>query len=383
MSEYQHYEFQAVDQPLTEEEMDELRTFSTRAEITPDRFINEYSWGNFKGDENLWMEKYFDGFLYYANWGTYVLKLRLPAALLDIETVQLYCHNDYFSAWLSGDKIILDFLSESEDYEEWEEDLHLSSFLPLRADLSHGDLRCLYLGWLSGLQHNEYDQKQLEPPVPPGLQSLSPALVRFANFLRIDPDLIQAAATTSSELKNSIPAPKDLRAWLSTLPSTEKDEMLTSILEDGIGGGQTAVTLQANRFLQTWYLPKEDQARKSEQRTVSQLLKEAKATRARRLQTEAEAAAAALAERERRQRIAREKQLDEIMGRESILWDQIEALVAEKKAKSYDKAIELLIDLRDLAVREKSTKFSLLLDRLKQRHTAKSSFIKRLRKHFV
>lgn len=72
MSEYQHYEFQAVDRCLTEKETKELRRFSSRADITAYNFINEYSWGSFKGNEDLWMEKYFDGFLYYDNWGEFL-----------------------------------------------------------------------------------------------------------------------------------------------------------------------------------------------------------------------------------------------------------------------------------------------------------------------
>lgn len=50
MSEYQYYEFQAVDNPLTPQEMAELRALSTRATITPTRFQNVYHWGDFKGD---------------------------------------------------------------------------------------------------------------------------------------------------------------------------------------------------------------------------------------------------------------------------------------------------------------------------------------------
>jgi hypothetical protein len=79
MSEYQYYEFQAIDRALTEKEMDELRSYSTRARITPTSFVNDYSWGSFKGNEDTWMDKYFDAFLYLANWGTHVLKLRLPS----------------------------------------------------------------------------------------------------------------------------------------------------------------------------------------------------------------------------------------------------------------------------------------------------------------
>jgi hypothetical protein len=44
MSEYQYYEFQAIDKPLTAKQMAELRSYSTRAQITPASFINEYNW---------------------------------------------------------------------------------------------------------------------------------------------------------------------------------------------------------------------------------------------------------------------------------------------------------------------------------------------------
>lgn len=67
------------------------------------------------------------------------------------------------------------------------------------------------------------------------------------------------------------------------------------------------------------------------------------------------------------------------MGREEKIWGQIEVLASEKKAKSYDQAIEFLVDLRDLAHREKSTDFSAKFEALKQRHSSKSSFIQRLR----
>ena len=40
MSEYQYYEFQAIDRPLAEQEMRTLRSCSTRATITPTLFTN-------------------------------------------------------------------------------------------------------------------------------------------------------------------------------------------------------------------------------------------------------------------------------------------------------------------------------------------------------
>ena len=50
MSEYQFYHFLAIDRPLTAKQMAVLRTFSTRARITPSTFVNDYSWGNFRGN---------------------------------------------------------------------------------------------------------------------------------------------------------------------------------------------------------------------------------------------------------------------------------------------------------------------------------------------
>ena len=50
MSEYQYYEFAAIDRPLNEAQVAALRELSTRATISPTSFANHYSWGNLKGD---------------------------------------------------------------------------------------------------------------------------------------------------------------------------------------------------------------------------------------------------------------------------------------------------------------------------------------------
>jgi hypothetical protein len=47
VSEYQYYEFLALDRPLTDKQRAELRKLSSRAEITATRFVNEYSYGDF------------------------------------------------------------------------------------------------------------------------------------------------------------------------------------------------------------------------------------------------------------------------------------------------------------------------------------------------
>ena len=78
MSEYQYYEFRAIDRPLTDQEIASLRAISGRAHITSASFVNVYNYGDFRGDPEALMEKVFDAFLYVANWGTHSLMLRLP-----------------------------------------------------------------------------------------------------------------------------------------------------------------------------------------------------------------------------------------------------------------------------------------------------------------
>ena len=70
MSEYQYYEFLALDKALTDQQRAELRELSSRAEITATRFVNEYHYGDFRGSPEKLMELYYDAFLYLANWGT-------------------------------------------------------------------------------------------------------------------------------------------------------------------------------------------------------------------------------------------------------------------------------------------------------------------------
>ena len=88
MSEYQYYEFLAIDQPLTADETAELRALSTRATITPVSFTNEYNWGDFAGDPDKLMQRYFDAHVYVANWRTAIFMVRLPIEALTKETAK-------------------------------------------------------------------------------------------------------------------------------------------------------------------------------------------------------------------------------------------------------------------------------------------------------
>ena len=86
------------------------RLFFSR-EITPTSFKNEYSFGDFKGDANRWMEKYFDAYFYLANWGTHELQLRVSSNLLPVETARRYCAGEsapMCAAWTPLGKVLDD-----------------------------------------------------------------------------------------------------------------------------------------------------------------------------------------------------------------------------------------------------------------------------------
>ena len=83
MSEYQYYEFQAIDRPLDRAAQEALRSISSRARITATSFTNHYEWGDIKGDPRKFMEQWFDLHLYLANWSKRRLMMRLPKRFLN------------------------------------------------------------------------------------------------------------------------------------------------------------------------------------------------------------------------------------------------------------------------------------------------------------
>ena len=171
MSEYQYYEFLALDRPLTEKQRAELRSISSRAEITATRFVNEYQCGDLKGDPRKMLERYFDAYLYLANWGTRQLMFRLPRGVLDSETVGQYLCTDTASLIETSSHLILDLYIDQEEADDyWDEPGgQLAAMVQARSELAAGDLRLLYLAWLLALQSDEVDDEDTEPPVPAGL----------------------------------------------------------------------------------------------------------------------------------------------------------------------------------------------------------------------
>jgi len=373
VSEYQYYEFAALDSPLDRRQQSELRSLSTRADITATGLVNSYQWGDFKGDPHVLMERYFDAHLYLANWGTRRLMLRLPVALVDLDVVAEYCVGDTASAWATQDHVILDLGCEDES-DEWDTDGSglLTPIIGVRNELAAGDLRLLYLAWLGCVQSDEVDDGDLEPPVPAGLQELSGSLTALVDFLCLDTDLIAAAAMNSGPINAIDPSAARLSRWITGLPAVDKDIILERLITTD------------DRHLRSELLRRY----RSEQpgtpltpgpRTAGQLIATADQQR---IERERGAARLREVERERRERsaaIARQRHLDALAMDEPAAWHRIATMIDTKKPREYDAAVELLVDLRDLSDRDgHAPGFSRQLAALRSRHTQKPSLLKRL-----
>jgi hypothetical protein len=383
MSEYQYYEFRAIDRPLDREQMDELRDLSTRAEITPTSFTNEYHWGNFKGDPAKMMERYFDAFVYYANWGTHVLMLRIPRQIVDVNAVEEYCDGEVVSLTARPEHVIVQFESEADSGDWSEGENWMSELVPIRDELMRGDLRALYLGWLASLtgrgdDDEEIDPDALEPPVPSGLGSLTESQRAVVTFLRVDDDLFEAAAAASTGEPAAAPSRAEMERWVKSRAAGEKDAYLVRFLaEDGDIPLRAEI---AKRFRESTARRADSLVHSDKRRTVAQLLAAGKALYEEKALLAAEIDARNRARRELEEANARAAYLDQLAWRESEAWREVDKLIASKRPKDYDHAVALLTDLQEVAAQSgRSGEVAARIRELKQRHANKPSLMKRFK----
>ncbi|MBM4465940.1 MAG: hypothetical protein FJ014_10385 [Chloroflexi bacterium] len=346
MSEYQYYEWQTLDRPLTPEERAAVNELSSHIEVSSSQAVVTYSWGNFKHDPRQVLARYFDAFLYLANWGSKRLAFRFPKGLLDPKQIEPYLWEYCIDLKPVGNYLILDISLDEEEGSDWiEGEGWLSSLSRLRDDLLEGDYRALYLAWLRAAELQDTDDAELEPPVPPGLSELSPPLTSFVELFDLDEYLLQAA-TEASPQRQSAPAipPEEAIARLSP---AERDAFLMRLAR-----GEAHLSLTLNRRLQELVGASPRPPAGGGTAPVDGGRGVAAAPRrmwgelwatADQLRREAKRRAAEAAEARRIQ------ELQAFAPREAEAWRDVVALIEEKKPASYDKAVALLVRLRDLA----------------------------------
>jgi hypothetical protein len=211
--------------------------------------------------------------------------------------------------------------------------------------------------------------------VPAGLGELSAPLHSLIEFLGIDEDLVEVAALVSAPL-NAGPGRKELAEWIRYLPEDDKNDLLvTAALQSG---DRWKIEL-LQRFQQQAARRTSHAHATIQPRTVRDLLTAAE-TRAEERSRQLEAKRVADAVRQKAKDEAdRARYLDQLAKSEGEIWNRITAHIQKRQPNEYDKAVSLLIDLRDLAVRkQRVSEFQSALEELRHAHAAKESFIRRL-----
>ncbi|MBT2403451.1 MULTISPECIES: hypothetical protein [unclassified Streptomyces] len=381
MSQYQYYEFQAIERPLTKDELEHVRALSSRARISATHFVNEYHYGDFRGDERKLMEQLYDAHLYFADWGSRRLMLRLPTALLPARSAEPYCAEDALSCWTRKGHLLLDFPYSAEDGGEWdfERSYTLASFTTLRTELAAGDLRPLYLAWLSALTRWELEEDvdedeytaTIEPPVPVGLAQLTGAQQTLADFLHIDPHLLTAAARASGAAPSQTVDKDALAAWIRALPGRDKDTLL---LNAALGSApQPGPALLARHRAASHGTA--EPSTTTRRRSAAELLDAAHGVRNEHTQQQEQARAQA----RRAQQQARESHLDHLAENAERSWQDIADLIGQKQPGPYNAAVTLLKDLREVHDRAGTPEeFARRLHDLREQHRGKPSLMRRL-----
>ena len=303
MSEYQYYEFQAIDRSLTDRQMRELRAISSRAEISRTRFNNHYTYGDLKANPRDLLVKYFDASLYFANWLFVEVAFRYSKGAVDMKALRRYAGGHTLEICSTARDVIVAISVEgdgesfdtSDDGSSW-----LASLIALRTDIAGGDDRALYLAWLLDVQCGEINDDVVEPARPEGLGNLSPALVSLVDIFGLDGHLVAAAAEGAPQVGPRSSA-RDIDRWLTGLDPTELVALLARVAR---GDGSVGAELM-RRFRQHAPRP----ATSLPLRTAGELRARAEAIAERRRSAAREREARERAEREREEEAARDRYL--------------------------------------------------------------------------
>ena len=376
MSEYQYYEFQAVDRALSKEDRAELRRISSRAQITATSFTNHYEWGDLKADPGNMVKRWFDLHLYLANWGSRRFMIRLPKKFIDRDRFADFLPGiDEVAIYDSGDNTIfdVDIAEMPEDSYEWDDGSGwLAALAPLRADLLSGDLRVLYLAWLIGVQWDVVPGNEMEPL--PGIGPTNGGLEAFADFFRIDPDLVRAASESGAVSETPELSAETFRAALGTIEDEQKTSWLYRLVR-----GDPRVAAEVRSRVEKALSSSEDSSARPGLRTVSDLRARASEIGKARKAAEAERREARRLESERREEEKRRSRLRDLRLRGEEVWQDIENEINMRDVSAYDRAVALISDLRTIAEEDgASDAFSSRLDSLRSRHSRKGRFLERL-----
>lgn len=374
MGEYQHYQFLAIDRQLSREEMEALRRYSSRAEISPSRFSVVYNWGSFKGSSRDFMARYFDAHVYVSNFGIHTLMLRLPGDALSGEEVEAFAGSGFEARKMEGNWLLTWEREDDEPACKWMEDEGwLDRLAPIREEIERGDYRAFYIGWLREVPmmvEDDDDEEMEAASVPPGLASLTPAQEALVEFLDVDKDLLAAAAQASPQPEDAGKVSERMTKWVDSLSVEEMRRPLLRILQ---GQGKN-VERQLRWAFSAATLPP-SAAATTLSRTAGELMEQAAIVREQRLQREK----AERHKEEEEQRRLREERLLMMAADFAAHWKLVEKSAGLGTASGYEEATRLLVDMAAAAaLTNGKAEFSNRLAAFRATHARRPALIRRL-----
>jgi len=375
MSEYQYFEFLAIDRPLSAREMDHLRAISTRARITPVSFVNEYNWGSLKADPVDFMRRFFDAHVYLANWGEALFMVRLPLEAIDEKTPEPFCTTSHLTVEKLPDHWLLTWslLGETEECDPFdfiEETGWMARLAPVREELLRGDLRSLSIGWLRAMTTGEAGVDAVVPAAMNGLQEWTGAQRALAEFLDVDKDLLAGAGMDSRPGQSAEADETVFDTWLDQLSQPEARQYLRQLLA---GQGVRAEREVKRRFA-AWQATR-GPVEQGRRRTVADLRQLAERAREQRMLEEAGARREAEAVRKK----LRDFRLAQLALDFPKAWKSVQAEAGKGHASAYDAACQQLVDLRDAYDRQAlSASFQAEFRQFLNEHRRRKALVTRL-----
>lgn len=368
MSEYQLYEFQALDRPLTPLEQKAISLLSSRVKPTSRRAVFTYGHGDFRGDSEEILAQYFDALYYIANWGTQQLMFRFPDTLIRAKDIEPYCVDGCITLTKNKNYYIMNLKFSSEEGFGWieEDGKELDRLSGLRDEILQRDYRLLYLGWLKAIfcEDSEIEAEDLEPPIPAGLQDLTPSQKHFIELFGIDEALVSVAAQASPE--RSPTSLNQLQQAIAQLSRQECDRILAKLMTEE----PTLVAYEVRKTLEELMeeIAQSVQGKGKERRTVQHLHTLAECYRQE--------------ENRKSKEVAKLKHLEKLKSlapKEPQLWETVNTLLAKPQTQKYDEAVKILIDLRDLAMyQDRMTLFQQRINDIYQQYQRRSGLLSRL-----
>ena len=340
MSEYQYYEFVAVDGPISDEGMRYAQGCSSRAQVSRHRWQNTYHFGDFHGSAETLL-KHYDAHFYIANWGSVRLGLAFPEGCLSPVALRPYLRKGkQYEITLTAQQVENRWIVWWERNEEggwgWTEgEGIIDQLLGIREELMCGDYRALFLGWLADFDPEEWqDPKESSaviPPIPMGLDNLSPPLSALIGHFPVDCDALSVACVLSqSARRDRIP----IASVIEELPESEMRQLLQRVAQ----GDGARVMSELNRL--TYPVA---EAPATPGMTCTEFAARILDVRKARLEREAQAAEA----KRQCEQEARRQHLAAVMKRADTIWAGLDSLMDQKIASAYDQAAAQLNELHD------------------------------------